>query len=285
MHFLFRGGAWDLGAGGPRIMGVLNVTPDSFSDGGRYLEAEAAVERALQMEEEGADVVDIGGESTRPGSDHVSAEEELSRVLPVIDKLAGRLKIPLSIDTSRAVVAQQAIRSGASIVNDVTAGLGEPAMLPLAASTGAGLVLMHMQGSPKTMQLNPHYGDVVAEVTEFLRARIAAAVAAGSETTSLVIDPGIGFGKGFADNVRLLHNLGSLLSLGRPIAVGTSRKSFIGAITGQAVAEARIEGSIASALFAASRGASILRVHDVAATRRAVAVWRELEIAGETVPR
>jgi dihydropteroate synthase len=241
-------------------MGVLNVTPDSFSDGGRYLDPEAAVAHGLRLVSEGADVVDVGGESTRPGAAPVSPEVERERVVPVVAALAPHVRV--SVDTRKASVASAAIEAGATLVNDVSASLW-----PVAAAAGVGWVAMHMQGSPATMQRSPTYGDVVAEVRSFLAERVAAARAAGVE--EVWIDPGIGFGKTAAHNLTLLRGLRSLVSLGAPVLVGTSRKSFLGTLTGGAPAEDRLEGSLATAVWAISQGAAMVRAHDVAATVQA----------------
>ena len=235
-------------------MGVLNVTPDSFSDGGRWLDAGAAVEHGLQMVQEGADVIDVGGESTRPGADPVDTDEELRRVLPVIEALAPHTRV--SIDTRKADVARQAVAAGASLVNDVSATLA-----PVARAAGAGWVAMHMQGDPRTMQQAPAYDDVVAEVTAFLVER---AEAAGVD--EVWIDPGIGFGKTMEHNLALLAHLDQLVATGFPVVVGTSRKSFLGRLTGGAEPEDRVEASVATAAWALSRGATMVRVHDVAPT-------------------
>lgn len=250
-------------------MGIVNVTPDSFSDGGRYLDAALAIEHGERLVAEGADVLDIGGESTRPGAAAVSAEEELRRVLPVLEGLAGS-GAGLSIDTSKAVVAEAAIDAGAAIVNDVTA-LADPDLGPLCAERGVELVLMHMQGTPRTMQEDPTYDDVVADVKAFLVERIERAVADGVDEGRIWIDPGIGFGKTVEHNLELIRRLGELGGLGRPILLGASRKRFIGTITGREVDE-RLGGSIAAGVLALRNGADGLRVHDVAATRDAVAV-------------
>lgn len=281
MVFRFRDDFWDLTDRRTRVMGVLNVTPDSFSDGGRCGSVDAAVEHGLRMTEEGADVVDVGGESTRPGSEPVSAAEELARVIPVITALRRQTSVPISIDSSKSEVAERALEAGASIINDVTAGTRDPRMTEVAARARAGLILMHMQGTPRTMQASPGYQDVVREVREYLAARVLAAREAGCAIETLMIDPGIGFGKSLQDNLRLLKGLAELLAIGRPVAVGTSRKSFIGAITGQERAAERIEGTIASCLHAASRGAACVRVHDVAAVRMALAVWAAIEAGSQ----
>ncbi|MBI2839578.1 MAG: dihydropteroate synthase [Acidobacteria bacterium] len=281
MELRFRGGSWDFSDGRVRLLGVLNVTPDSFSDGGRYESLERALERGIRMAEEGADAIDVGGESTRPGSDPVSVEEELSRVVPVIESLAKSVSVPISIDTMKAEVARRAVAAGASIVNDVTAGTADEAMNSVVAGSGAGYILMHMRGTPKTMQRAPRYDDVVAEVGTYLAARVQAATQAGCDPRSLMVDPGIGFGKKLRDNLLLINRLETLTSLGRPILVGASRKSFIGAITGQTNPELRLEGTIASGLFAVRRGAIALRVHDVAPMKRALQVWREIDRAND----
>ena len=254
------------------VMGVVNVTPDSFSDGGRFNEREAAVAHSARLADEGADIVDIGGESTRPGADPVSIDEELARVVPVIEGVrAARPGAVVSIDTRRAVVAAAAIDAGAAIVNDVTAGR-DPEMLPLVAEAGAGLVLMHMRGEPATMQDEPRYDDVVAEVQEFLRERIEAAIFAGVASGSLAIDPGIGFGKDLEHNLALLRGVSTLAHLGATVVIGVSRKRFIGALTGVEDPVDRVDGSVAAASWCAANGADVVRVHDVAATVRALRV-------------
>lgn len=251
-------------------MGVLNVTPDSFSDGGRYLDADAAARRAEEMAAEGADVLDVGGESTRPGAPPVDEAEERRRILPVV-RAAARLGLPVSVDTSKAAVAAAALDAGAVIVNDVSA-LGDPLMAEVVAASGAGLVLMHMKGTPRTMQDDPRYDDVVAEVREALAERLAAARAAGVGVERLAVDPGLGFGKRLEDNLDLLARLPEIAALGAPVVVGASRKSFLGRLgAGETPAE-RLEGSLAAAVAAVLGGAAMLRVHDVAATRRATAI-------------
>jgi dihydropteroate synthase len=244
-----------------QLMGVVNVTPDSFSDGGLYLDPEAAIERGRELAEAGAAILDVGGESTRPGAAPVPADEELRRVEPVVAGLAGLAPV-ISVDTSKAAVAAAALEAGATIVNDVTALRGDPEMAALVADRGAGVVLMHMAGEPRTMQENPEYDDVVAEVRDFLAARLAAAVAAGIEESRIWLDPGIGFGKTDRHNFELLRGLGELAALGRPLVVGTSRKSFIGRSDGSA-ADERLGGTIATSILAATAGAAVLRVHDV----------------------
>ena len=254
----------------PKLMGVVNVTPDSFSDGGLYLDPEAAVRHGRQLAEAGAEILDIGGESTRPGAEPVPAAEELARIVPVIQGLQDRGS-QVSVDTSKAAVAAAALDAGAEIVNDVTALRGDPEMAGLCAERGAGVVLMHMLGEPRTMQEDPRYDDVVAEVKAFLAERLEAAVAAGIEEDRVWLDPGIGFGKTAAHNMELLRRLGELRELGRPLVVGTSRKSFLGRVDGSP-ADQRLGGTIASSVLAAAEGADLLRVHDVAEMRQALAV-------------
>jgi dihydropteroate synthase len=255
----------------PAVMGVLNVTPDSFSDGGLFLEADAALARAEAMIAEGADMVDVGGESTRPGAEPVSEQEELDRVMPVLDGLRGRSEIPLSIDTSKAAVARAAIAAGAAFVNDVTALRGDPAMAHVVAETGVDVCLVHMKGEPRTMQEDPRYDDVVVEVRAFLERRLAFAVEAGIRAERVWLDPGIGFGKTLEHNLELIRRLGEIAGLGRPVVVGASRKRFVGTLTGRPEG-GRLAGSLAAAVLAFERGASMLRVHDVAATRDALVV-------------
>lgn len=249
-------------------MGVVNVTPDSFSDGGMYLDAEAAIAHGEELTGAGAAILDVGGESTRPGAEPVGAEEELRRVEPVIAALAAG-GATVSVDTSKSAVAAAALGAGARIVNDVTALRGDPAMAALCAERGATVVLMHMRGEPRTMQENPVYDDVVTEVKAFLEERLEAAVAAGIEQERIWLDPGIGFGKTVAHNLELLSRLHELTTLGRPLLVSPSRKSFIGAIDGSAVDE-RLGGTIATSVLAAAAGAEVLRVHDVAEMAQAL---------------
>ncbi len=252
-------------------MGVLNITPDSFSDGGLYATPEAAVARGLQLIADGADILDVGGESTRPGSDPVSADEEMHRVLPVITELRKRSDTLMSIDTTKAEVARAALDAGADIINDISAGRFDQAMLDLAAERKAPIILMHMQGNPKTMQKNPYYADLLPEILTFFEQRIAAAVSRGIPRDRIIIDPGIGFGKRQEDNLSLLKNLQVLDTLGLPILIGISRKSFIGRILGDPP-DQRLEGTIASALISVLHGAHILRVHDVAPVKKALTV-------------
>ena len=259
-------------------MGVINVTPDSFSDGGRFASVEAAVAHALRMVEEGAGLIDVGGESTRPGAQAVEPEEEIRRVVPVIEALAVRTQVPISIDTSKPAVMTAAVRAGARMINDVRA-LREPGALEAAAQTDATVCLMHMQGEPRTMQADPRYDDVVAEVREFLCERAAACVASGITKERIAIDPGIGFGKRLEHNLALLAGLPALARLGRPVMVGVSRKSMFGALLGRAVDE-RVAGGVAMATAAVLAGASVVRTHDVAATVDAVKVAVALRAAG-----
>jgi dihydropteroate synthase len=257
----------------PRIMGVVNVTPDSFSDGGRWLDPEAAIAHGLQLEAEGADILDIGGESTRPGGEPVPVEEELRRVIPVVTALAREARVPISIDTRSAEVMRRAAQAGARIINDVAALGHDPGALLVAAETGLPVVLMHAQGVPRTMQKNPRYDDVVLDVYDWLEARIDACEKAGIPRARLIVDPGLGFGKTLAHNLALLASLSIFHGLGCPILLGASRKSFIARLAGPATADQRLPGSLAAALLGAAQGVQLLRVHDVAATRQALAVW------------
>jgi dihydropteroate synthase len=253
-----------------KLMGVVNVTPDSFSDGGLYLDPEAAVAHGRELAEAGAEILDVGGESTRPGAEPVGEEEELRRVVPVIQGLSAS-GCRVSVDTSKAAVAAAALDAGAEIVNDVTALRSDPEMASLCANRGATVVLMHMLGEPRTMQRDPRYDDVVTEVKAFLAERLEAAVVAGIDEERVWLDPGIGFGKTGAHNMELLRRLGELRELERPLVVGTSRKSFIGKVDGSP-ADQRLGGTIASSVLAAAEGADVLRVHDVAEVRQALTV-------------
>lgn len=255
----------------PLVMGVLNVTPDSFSDGGLYLDPGAAVKHALEMVDEGADLIDIGAESSRPGAEPVSEAEELSRLVPVVHEVCRRVSVPVSVDTTKAAVARQALDAGAAIINDISALLVDPAMAGAVAKAGAGLVLMHMQGTPQTMQRAPRYGDIVAEVREFLRARMQAAVEAGIAADQILLDPGIGFGKNLEQNLILLDRLDAFQTLGRPILVGVSRKAFIGEVLGRRAGD-RLLGTAAAVAASVLRGAGVVRVHDVRAMRDVVRV-------------
>jgi dihydropteroate synthase len=250
-------------------MGVVNVTPDSFWDGGRYLETDAAVRHAEELVAQGADIVDVGGESTRPGAAPVQAEEELHRVLPVLERIAGRLKVPISIDTMKVEVARAAVGRGASIINDVRANRQDPAMWRLAAETGAAYVCMHMQGTPEDMQRQPRYQDVVGEVECFFGARLEQLRDCGLGPDQTILDPGIGFGKSLEHNLALLGSMNRFARFGRPLLVGVSRKSFIGNLLGGEPAE-RLPGALACACLAVEAGVQIIRAHDVAATVQAV---------------
>ena len=260
------------------VMGILNVTPDSFSDGGLYLDHGAAVGRGIEMVDEGADIVDVGGESTRPGSDPVSPDEERDRVVPVIETLAAKVAVPISVDTRNPAVARAALEAGAVIVNDIS-GARDPAMFTVAREAGAGVVLMHMKGEPKSMQVAPHYDDVVVEVHEYLRERIEAAEFAGIAPERLCIDPGIGFGKDLQQNLTLMYHLDALLDLGRPVLVGPSRKRFIGALLDLPEDE-RVEGTAGAVAWLVARGANIVRVHDVKEMVRVVRVVDAIARAG-----
>jgi dihydropteroate synthase len=260
---------------------VLNATPDSFSDGGDFLDPDRAAARAATMLDEGAQVIDVGGESTRPGSDPVSPEVEARRVVPVIQRImAGRPDAIVSIDTYRAGTAEAALEAGARVVNDVTALRGDPRLADVVADAGCPVVLMHMLGEPKTMQRDPRYDDVVREVRRFLAARTEHAVAAGVEEANIILDPGIGFGKTLDHNLALLRHLDAIVELGFPVLVGVSRKSFIGRITGVEEARERVFGTVAANVVAYERGATLFRVHDVRANREALAVARSVLGAG-----
>jgi dihydropteroate synthase len=266
----------------PLVMGIVNVTPDSFSDGGRFLDEQSAVTHALELVKAGADLLDIGGESTRPGATPVPLDEELRRVIPVVRRLANECAVPLSIDTYKAEVARQALEAGAHIINDVTALTGDADIPGVVRSFNAGVVLMHMKGTPQTMQIDPRYDDVVREVGEYLEARLHAVEKVGIDAARVALDPGIGFGQTYEHSIRMVARLGDLRRLGRPICLGVSRKGFLGKITGRQRSE-RMAASLAVACYAlAQQSAQILRVHDVAETRDAVAVVQALsrEITG-----
>jgi dihydropteroate synthase len=265
-----------------RVMGIVNVTPDSFSDGGAHADAASAIAHGLRLVEEGADLLDVGGESTRPGSEGVSVEEELRRVIPVIEGLAARTGVPISIDTSKPEVMRAAVAAGAGMINDICA-LEREGALDAAAALGVPVVLMHMRGEPRSMQEAPHYDDVVAEVHRYLADRIFAAELAGIARARLVVDPGFGFGKDDGHNLALLAQLERFTSLGVPVLAGISRKRTIGALTGRQVPAERVAGSVAAHLVAAQRGARIVRVHDVAATVDALKVWEA--VAAVPAPR
>ena len=266
----FNCGTFQLDLTSPRVMGIVNVTPDSFSDGGKYAATNLAVEHALKLVEEGAAILDIGGESTRPNATPVGLQQELDRVIPVIEALVSQVNIPISIDTYKPQVMQAAINAGASIVNDVRA-LQEEGALQVVSKSNAGVCLMHMQGLPANMQDNPHYNDVVNDVIAFLQARLQASIHAGVPASRILLDPGFGFGKTRAHNIALIQQLESFAALGQPLLVGLSRKSVLGQMTGNDV-DARLYASIAASVIAAQKGAKILRVHDVKATVEALKV-------------
>jgi dihydropteroate synthase len=277
-HCILRCRGQTLDLGEPKVMGVLNVTPDSFSDGGRYASLEAAVAHGVRLAQEGAAVIDVGGESTRPGAEPVSVDEELARVLPVIQRLRSATSVIVSIDTSKPEVMRAAAEAGAGLINDVRA-LRAHGALETAAASGCAVCLMHMQGQPRTMQQSPSYADVVAEVRAFLAERVAAARAAGLAADQILVDPGFGFGKSMAHNLTLLRHLRQITAGDAPVLVGLSRKSLIGTLTGRTGSE-RIHGSIALAVLAVASGARIVRAHDVAATVDALKVTAAV-IGGE----
>jgi len=254
------------------IMGVLNVTPDSFSDGGKFFAAEKAVEHGLKMAVDGAHIIDVGGESTRPGAEAIAAEEELRRVIPVIEKLRAKIDIFISIDTSKAAVARAAIEAGASIVNDVTGGRGDTEMMPLVAKSQAAFIIMHMQGNPKTMQVEPRYDDVVSEVADFFRQRYARALECNVDPMAIAFDPGIGFGKTLEHNLELIDNLGALRVDERPLVVGVSRKSFLAKLIGSSNMSDRLAPVVALTPLLRARGADVFRVHDVKENANALRV-------------
>jgi dihydropteroate synthase len=265
----------------PRIAGIINVTPDSFSDGGDFLDPEKAVARGLLLVEEGADLLDVGGESTRPGADEVSGADEIARVIPVIEALARQTSVPIAIDTSKPEVMRAAVAAGAGFINDVHA-LRRDGALDAAAALKVPVCVMHMQGDPRTMQQAPHYDDVVSDVRRFLAERIFACEMSGIDKKLIVADPGFGFGKTLEHNLVLLRSLDQLAALGVPLLVGLSRKAMIGSLTGRSRHADRAVGSAAAALLAVQKGAAIVRVHDVAATRDALAVWQA--VASGTAP-
>ncbi len=260
----------------PRLMGVVNVTPDSFSDGGDFLDAAIAIQHGLKLSDDGADILDVGGESTRPGSAPISIDEELARVIPVIEGLAGEGKL-ISIDTRHAEVMRQAISAGAKIVNDVTALTGDPDSMTVCADTGVNVVIMHMQGEPQTMQNNPTYDDAASDIMTYLRERVAMMEAAGIAHHKIAVDPGIGFGKNLDHNLRVLSELGDYADINLPVLLGVSRKSFITKIDRDVPPKDRVGGSISAAIAGYARGVRLFRVHDVAETRQALAVWDAIE--------
>jgi dihydropteroate synthase len=245
------------------VMGILNVTPDSFSDGGLYLNAESAIERAIRMVNDGADIIDIGGESTRPGSDSIPVDEELKRIIPVIETLAQKIRVPISIDTYKADVAKKALDAGASMVNDISGLRFDPAMREVVSAYQVPIVIMHIRGKPKDMQKNPVYASLIPEILDFLKESLTIAVEAGISQDTIIIDPGIGFGKTFEHNLEIIHNLHMFSKLEKPVLVGLSRKAFIGKILGNASPEERLEGTAAAAAISIFNGANIIRVHDV----------------------
>ena len=267
----------------PCVMGILNVTPDSFSDGGRFTQLDAAVAQGVLMARDGAAIIDVGGESTRPGSERVSLDDELTRVLPVVERLRAETSAVISIDTYKAEVARQALAAGATLVNDVSALRMDPAMVEVVAASGSPLILMHMQGEPKTMQQDPHYDDVVDDVCAFLEKRMAFAVEHGVDEEQILIDPGIGFGKTIAHNLVVLRELGRLKELGRPLVLGASRKRFLGAILG-AEPGGRLVGTVATSVIGLLGGADILRVHDVRENFEALRVVLALREAAARTP-
>jgi len=264
----------------PLVMGVLNVTPDSFSDGGQFFDPAKAVARGQEMAAVGAAVIDVGGESTRPGSEPVTPEEQIRRVVAVIRTLRDRVSAVLSIDTSSAAVAEAALDAGAHVVNDVFAGRGDAEMLPLAARRGAPIILMHMQGRPANMQVNPTYDDVVAQVLAFLKQRVDVAVSLGVDVGKVLVDPGIGFGKTVEHNLELLRRLRELRSLGRPVVVGASRKAFIGKITGEDMSSGRMFGTAATVAWSVTNRADLLRVHEVGPMSQVVRMIGAIQKAG-----
>ncbi len=270
-------GRFELSLDRPLLMGIVNLTPDSFSDGGRHLDPRAAIDAGLAMVEQGADILDLGAESTRPGAATVEPAEEIRRLLPVIEGLSA-CGVPLSVDTRKPEVMREVLAAGADMINDI-AGFATPAAIEAVAASRCGLCVMHMQGEPGTMQQAPAYEDVVAEVQDWLRERVVALGAAGVEATRIVLDPGIGFGKTVDHNLQLLEALDEFAVFGMPLLVGVSRKSLIGALTGRPV-DGRLAGSLAAALAAVARGAKIVRVHDVPETRDALRVWQAIEEAG-----
>ena len=271
MHIALSCGRFNLSLNRPQIMGILNVTPDSFSDGGLHTNTQQAIDYGLKLVSEGADILDVGGESTRPGAQPVTLAEELARVIPVIRALASQIEIPISIDTNKPEIMQAAVEAGACMINDVYA-LRQPGALDMAAQLQVPVCLMHMQGTPQDMQTAPQYEDVIKSVQQFFAERLFACELAGIDRRRIILDPGFGFGKTLAHNIELLKNLQHFSSFERPLLVGLSNKTMIGAITGRAAQE-RTYGSVAAALQAISKGASIVRVHDVRATHDALTVW------------
>lgn len=266
---------WELGRT-PKIMGIVNVTPDSFSDGGEWFSSAKAIDHALELVEQGADILDIGGESTRPGATPVSVEDELQRVIPVIDQLADRISIPIAVDTMKAQVAKEALAAGACVINDVSAFSFDENMIEVATDSDCGVILMHMLGTPQTMQNEPQYTDVVREVIEYLQQRVDVLTQRGISANRIVVDPGIGFGKTAQHNLSLLKNVEKLRAFGHPVLIGHSRKRFLGKIIGRTVEE-RLAGTIGVSIGLAEQHADILRVHDVAEVKDAIAAWQCLQ--------
>ena len=263
---------WELGLT-PKIMGIVNVTPDSFSDGGEWFSSAKAIDHALELVEQGADILDIGGESTRPGATPVSVEDELQRVIPVINQLADRISVPIAVDTMKAQVAKEALSAGACVINDVSAFTFDEKMIDVATDSDCGVILMHMLGSPQTMQNEPQYTDVVREVIEYLQQRVEALTVRGISANRIVVDPGIGFGKTAQHNLSLLKNVEKLRAFGHPVLIGHSRKRFLGKIIGRSVEE-RLAGTIGVSIALAEQHADSLRVHDVADVKDAIAAWQ-----------
>ncbi len=259
--------------GRPLLMGIVNITPDSFSDGGQNLDVDRAVEHALRLEADGADILDLGAESTRPGAAPVSQTDELARLIPVVERLVNRVRVPLSIDTYKAEVARQALAAGAKIINDISGLQFDPEMPRVVAESGAGVVCMHIQGTPQTMQLAPHYDDVVAEIVDYFREQLRTLQQVGIQPEHIVFDPGIGFGKTAEHNLDILSHIADFQSLGRPVLIGHSRKGFLKRVLGRVVDE-RLSGTLGVSIALAEQGAEILRVHDVTATRDALVAWR-----------
>ncbi|QDT29559.1 Dihydropteroate synthase [Gimesia panareensis] len=257
----------------PLLMGILNVTPDSFSDGGEVTDVDAAVKKGLRLIEQGADILDIGGESTRPGADPVSLDEELRRVVPVVQQLAQQTDIPISIDTTKAEVARQTINAGAVIINDISGLTFDPDMIPLAARTGAGVICMHIQGTPQTMQENPEYENVVTDLKHWFQQRLQELLQAGIQPQSIVLDPGIGFGKTAEHNLQILSHIRDFQALGYPVLIGHSRKRFLSKLLGRTVEE-RLAGTVGVSIALASQAVEILRLHDVEANRDAISAWK-----------
>lgn len=260
----------------PIIMGILNVTPDSFYNGGKYFDFDKAIERGKEIEKQGADIIDIGGQSTRPGAKPIDEKEEIERVIPIIKELSKKVKIPISCDTYRSKVAEKAISSGAKIINDISAFNIDKNLIDFLKRSDCGYVLMHMKGTPETMQLNPYYEDVIGEISEFFKEKLEILYKNGIDPERIVIDPGIGFGKRVCDNLKILKNLDKFKKFNRPILIGTSRKSFIGKILNLEVEE-RLEGTISTNVYAFLKGANIFRVHDVKETKRALDIIYEIE--------